>query len=78
MKGTDTFEKTRQSYAYLLQNFEELFVETAMEALSSEDVHQFLLIVTDVTVTTSKRGCYQKKISSRFFEPALLISRLYP
>jgi hypothetical protein len=32
-------EKTRQSYEYLIRNFEALFAELTIEAISIEDVH---------------------------------------
>ena len=51
-------EKTRESYAYLLHNLEMLFGETAIEAISAEDIHQFLLIVTDGRARSSVRLRY--------------------
>ncbi|MGD0238546.1 MAG: site-specific integrase [Syntrophorhabdales bacterium] len=51
-------EKTRESYAYLLRNLETLFGETTVEAVSGEDIHQFLLIVTDGRARSSARLRY--------------------
>jgi len=51
-------EKTRQSYEYLIRNFEALFAELTIEAISVEDVHQFLLIVTDGRAKSSARLRY--------------------
>jgi integrase/recombinase XerD len=51
-------EKTRESYTYLLRNFETLFGETMMDAISAEDIHQFLLIVTDGRARSSARLRY--------------------
>ena len=53
-------EKTRESYAYLLRNLETLFGETAIEAISADDIHQFLLIVTDGGATSSARLRYAR------------------
>jgi integrase/recombinase XerD len=53
-----TREKTRESYAYLLRNLEMLFGETAMDAISAEDIQQFLLIVTDGRARSSARLRY--------------------
>jgi integrase len=55
---TQAREKTRESYAYLLRNFETRFGETMMDAISAEDVHQFLVIVTDGRARSSARLRY--------------------
>jgi integrase len=55
---TQAREKTRESYAYLLRNFETRFGETMMDAISAEDIHQFLLIVTDGRARSSARLRY--------------------
>ena len=36
---TQAREKTRESYVYLLRNFEARFGETMMDAISAEDIH---------------------------------------
>ena len=51
-------KKTRESYAYLLRNLETLFGETAVDAVTPEDIHQFLLIVTDGRARSSARLRY--------------------
>ena len=51
-------EKTRESYAYLLRNLEALFGETATDAITPEDIHQFLLTVTDGRARSSARLRY--------------------
>jgi integrase/recombinase XerD len=51
-------EKTRQSYAYLLRNFETLFGETVLKQISTEHIHRFLLIVTDGRAKSSARLRY--------------------
>jgi integrase len=51
-------EKTRESYAYLLRNLEALFGDTTVEAVSAEDIHRFLLIVTDGRARSSARLRY--------------------
>jgi site-specific recombinase XerD len=55
-------EKTRESYAYLLRNLETFFGETALEAIRAENIHQFLLTVTDGRARSSARlRCAQVK-----------------
>ena len=51
-------EKTRESYAYLLQNLEVLFGEMTVDAISAEHIHQLLLAVTDGRARSSARLRY--------------------
>ena len=51
-------EKTRESHAYLVRNLETLFGETVLEAIRAEDIHQFLLTVTDGRARSSARLRY--------------------
>ena len=51
-------EKTRESYAYLLQNLEVLFGEMTVDAISAENISQFLLGVTSGRARSSARLRY--------------------
>jgi len=51
-------KKTQDSYRYLVHNFETLFGDSLVEAISSEDIYQFLLIVTEGRAKSSARLRY--------------------
>ena len=51
-------QKTQNSYRYLIHNFETLFGDSLVEAISSEDIYQFLLIVTEGRAKSSARLRY--------------------
>jgi hypothetical protein len=55
---THVRQKTQDSYRYLIHNFETLFGDSLLEAITSEDIYQFLLIVTEGRAKSSARLRY--------------------
>jgi integrase/recombinase XerD len=51
-------QNTRDGYRYLIRNFEALFGDSPVEAISSEDIYQFLLILTEGRTKVSARLRY--------------------
>jgi len=51
-------QTTRDGYRYLIRNFEALFGDSPVEAISSEDIYQFLLILTEGRTKVSARLRY--------------------
>ncbi len=51
-------EKTKSSYNYLLRQFEDLFEERLFDSINSEDVYQFLEILTDNSDKSTRRLRY--------------------
>ena len=51
-------QKTRDGYRYLIRNFEALFGDSPVEAISSEDIYRFLLILTEGRTKVSARLRY--------------------
>ena len=51
-------QNTRDGYRYLIRNFEALFGDSPVEAVSSEDIYQFLLILTEGRTKVSARFRY--------------------
>jgi site-specific recombinase XerD len=51
-------QKTRDSYGYPIRNLEALFGASELATLSTEDIHQFILIVTDGRARSSARLRY--------------------
>jgi integrase/recombinase XerD len=51
-------QKTRNSYHHVIGNFETLFGDSRAETMTSEDVYQFLLIMTEGRAKSSARLRY--------------------
>ena len=51
-------QSTVIGYRYLIDNFEELFGERDLESISSEDIFQFLEIITENNSKSTKRHRY--------------------
>ncbi|MGD0231177.1 MAG: site-specific integrase [Syntrophorhabdales bacterium] len=51
-------EKTRESYGYLFRNMEALLGNASLDELSSQDIYQFLLVLTEGRARTTARLRY--------------------
>ncbi len=51
-------EKTRESYSYLFRNLEALLGDTAIDDISSQDLYQFLLLLTEGCARSTARLRY--------------------
>ncbi len=51
-------QKTKSSYDYLLKQFEDLFADRVFESISSEEIYQFLEIITDNSAKSTRRLRY--------------------
>ena len=55
---TSAKEKTRESYGYLFRSMEALLGNTMIESISSQDLYQFLLLLTEGRARTTARLRY--------------------
>lgn len=72
-------EKTRESYSYLFRNLEALLGDTAIDDISSQDLYQFLLLLTEGCARSTARLRYaQLKAFFNFIIESTKISMINP
>ncbi|OPY59971.1 MAG: hypothetical protein A4E57_04606 [Syntrophorhabdaceae bacterium PtaU1.Bin034] len=72
-------EKTRESYSYLFRNLEALLGDTAIDDISSQDLYQFLLLLTEGCARSTARLRYaQLKAFFNFIIQSTKISMINP